>query len=333
MSVDLTSTVRTGWLLAASRRTAGSVATLDLPVNTAAGPAALGVDDRGDHHLLLPVGGDHPAVQDGRSAHVRVDTRPLVVAGRQRRYVDIVCHRSDLFGTFDEMIVALLQAVAERPDQVGDIVTRTLQQWRDLLRSTHGVLGERELRGLLGELYVLQLIADARLVGVVDQVWTGPDQAVHDFAVQKRRIEVKTVGARDVTVTIHGLDQLHPQRDCELVLVVVRLEADPDGRCLPELVDTLLDTIRDRAGVRRQLAKAGYVEAEADRYRDRRYVVSQTYAWRIGQSFPRIDVESFTTAVPQQVVDVQYTLDLSGMTPYAATDDAAVRLIKGQDIS
>jgi hypothetical protein len=333
LSLDLPSALRTGWLLAASRRTVGAIATLDLPVATSTGPAALGLDGRGDHHLLLPIDGDHPTVEDGRSAHVRVDTRPLVIDGRRRRYVDVVCHRPDLFSTFDEMVVALLQAIADRPDRVGDVVTHTLQQWRDLLRPTHDVLGERELRGLIGELHVLQLLADARLVGAVDQTWTGPDRAVHDFAVRKRRIEVKTVGTRGATVTIHGLEQLHPHPDRDLLLVMVRLEASTDGRCLPELVDALLGTVHDRAGLRRQLAKAGYVEADADRYRDRRYTATQTYAWRVDHAFPRIDVDSFTTTVPSQVLDVEYCLDLTGLTPTAAMGAGATRLINGQRTS
>lgn len=328
MSDELASTVRAGWLLAAARRAPGAVATLDLPIATEAGPAALGVDVRGDHHLLLPIDKSHPKVEDGRSAHVRVDTRPLVVQGRPRRYVDVVCHRPDLFDTFDEMIVALLQSVAETPDRVGEVVDRILRQWRELLRPSGGVLGEGELRGLIGELLVLQVLADAGLVGAVQKVWTGPDHAVHDFALTTRRIEVKTVGTRGSTVTVHGLEQLHPRADRELVLVVVRLEPAADGRCLPEIVASLQASIGDQPGLRRQLAKAGYADAEADRYRKRRYTASAMYAWRVDSHFPRIDVDSIPGGVPEEVVAVEYELDLSEMTGYAVTGLGAERLIR-----
>jgi hypothetical protein len=328
VTAGLPSTVRTGWRLAAARRAEGAVATLDLPVSTSVGPAALGLDGRGDHHLLLPVDDDHPVVEDGRSAHVRVDTRPLVVDGHRRRFVDVVCHRPDLFDVFDEMVVALLQGIAETPNGVGDVVERVLQQWRELLRPSAGLLGERELRGLIGELLVLELLAGARLVGAVDRVWTGPDRAAHDFTLgRRRRVEVKTVGLRSSTVTVHGLDQLHPSRDRDLVLVLMRLEAAPDGRSLPEIVDVLKTSIGDRTGLRRQLAKAGYAEADADRYRDRRYVRSKLHAWNVEADFPRLDVDSFKTVVPDEVVSVEYELDLAGLTPYAATDHGAEHLI------
>jgi hypothetical protein len=325
----LTSTVRTGWRLAAARRAEGAVATLDLPVCTYAGPAALGLDGRGDHHLLLPVDDEHAAVEDGRSAHVRVDTRPLVVDGRRRRYVDVVCHRPDLFDVFDEMVVALLQGVAETPSGVGDVIERVLQQWRELLRPSAGALGERELRGLLGELLVLELLADAGLVGAVDRVWTGPDRAVHDFTLgRRRRVEVKTAGVRGSTVMIHGFDQLHPSHELDLVLVLVRLETAADGRSLPEVVETLQTSVGDRVGLRRQLAKAGYTDTDADRYTDRRYARSNLYAWKVGPDFPRLDADSFKSAVPDEVVGIEYELDLAGLTPYAATDRGAERLIR-----
>ncbi len=328
MTAELASTVRTGWRVAAARRAGGAVATLDLPVATYAGPAALGLDGRGDHHLLLPVDDDHAVVADGRSAHVRVDTRPLVIDGRRRRFVDVVCHRPDLFDVFDEMVVALLQGVAEHPDGVGDVVERVLRQWRELLRPSDGILGERELRGLIGELLVLELLAEAGLVGGVDLVWTGPDRAVHDFSLgRRRRVEVKTVGVRGSTVTIHGLDQLHPSRDRELVLVMVRLEAAADGRSLPEIVTALETEVADTPGLRRQLAKAGYAEADAERYRDRRYTRSNLYAWNVETDFPRLDIDSFKTVVPHEVVGVEYELDLVGLTPYAVTDRGAEHLI------
>jgi hypothetical protein len=324
---DLPSRVRTGWRLAAARRAEGAIATLDLPVSTRTGPAALGLDGRGDHHLLLPADDDHAVVEDGKSAHVRVETRPLVVDGRRRRYVDVVCHRPDLFDVFDEMIVALLQGVAETPEAVGEVVDRILRQWRELLRPAGGALGERELRGLIGELFVLQSLADAGRVGAVERTWTGPDRAPHDFTLGKRRIEVKTVGTRGSVVTVHGLDQLYPRPDIDLVLAMVRLEATVDGLSLPELVDALRTSIKDRAGLRRQLAKAGYVDADADRYRDRRYTQSTLYAWSVGPDFPRLDVDSFSTTVPVEVLGVEYELDLSGLTHNAATGAEAARMI------
>ncbi|MDI6099234.1 PD-(D/E)XK motif protein [Actinoplanes sp. NEAU-A12] len=328
MTDGMQATVRTGWRLAASRRAEGAVATLDLPVSTYVGPAALGLDGRGDHHLLLPVDDDHAVVEDGRSAHVRVDTRLLVVDGRRRRFVDVVCHRPDLFEVFDEMVVALLQGIGETPSGVGEVVERVLQQWRELLRPSAGILGERELRGLIGELLVLELLADAGLVGAVERVWTGPDRAPHDFTLgRRRRVEVKTVGVRGSMVKIHGLDQLHPSRDRDLVLALVRLEPAADGRSLPDVVDTLQTLVGDRVGLRRQLAKAGYAETDADRYRDRRYVQSNLYAWSVGVDFPRLDVDSFKTVVPDEVAGVEYELDLAGLTPYAATDRAAGQLI------
>jgi hypothetical protein len=128
-------------------------------------------------------------------------------------------------------------------------------------------------------------------------------------------------------VTVHGLDQMHPHPDRDLVLALVRLEAAADGQSLPELVDTLRTLIADRSGLRRQLAKAGYVDADADRYRDRRYTQSALYAWSVGPDFPRLDVDSFTTTVPVEVLEVEYSLDLEGLTPYAVTGADAARLI------
>jgi hypothetical protein len=328
MNDDLNGTIRTGWRLAAIQHTPGAVATVDLPVDTDTGPAALGLDDRGDHHLLLPITERHPDVEDDRSAHVQVRSRYLVIGGRRHRYVDVVCHRPDLADVFDEMIIAVLHGIAETPDQGGSVAIRVLQEWRELLRSRGGLLNEHRLRGLIGELSVLETLAGTRPIGDVERIWNGPDLLPHDYTIGKRRIEVKTVGVLDSVVTIHGLDQLYPAPALEIQLVLLRLEADSGGRSLPDMVDSVLNLVRDRIGLRRQLAKVGYVEADADRYRERRYTTAGMHVWTIDAGFPRIDRDSLNPGISSRIVRVEYDLDLSDVLHLAATGREAVRLIR-----
>ncbi|MEV5498168.1 PD-(D/E)XK motif protein [Nonomuraea fuscirosea] len=310
--------LRKRWTLLRARRNPTGVVTSGMGVMVGDGAEVLvGLDARGDHHLLVPTPIDAPVAEDSQAAYVRIQRSELVVEGYNRIYADVVCHRADLSELFDDILSAILDQLASGTEERPDVVCKqVLDAWRELLRRRGGMLGEDALRGLFGELIILEQILMAADTHDLS-VWRGPDRDPHDFRIAKGDLEVKTLGAAGSTVRIHGIEQLEPPADGTLHLVVVRLVADMDGIALPDLVERIRTKVGDRRAFALALARAGYGEADGEHYRDRRFTVTQIAALAVGDGFPRISPSSLVGILPDEVSALSYTLDLSFLLPTA----------------
>jgi hypothetical protein len=315
------------WAVLSARRPTTGVVTSGLGIVVKDGAEVLaGVDARGDHHLLVPAA-DGTLVEDSQAAYIRIQRCALVIGGRGRTYVDVVCHRADLSELFDDILATMLTELAtdstEQPDAV---CKRVLDEWRELLRRRGGLLGDDALRGLFGELVVLEQILDASSTHDLS-VWRGPDREPHDFRLPGGDLEVKTLGVTGSMVRIHGIEQLEPSEDGELHLIVVRLSADHDGLALPDLIERIHPKANDRRAFTVALARAGYSETDAQHYRDRRFTIMQIGALSVDDEFPRIAPSSLADMLPDEVSSLSYTLDLSLLLPRALTDAAIKPLL------
>lgn len=286
-----------------------------------AGRPMLAIDQRGDHHLLVPVKLDQDVIEDLRSAHVRLVRRDLVVEGRRGRYIDVVCHRLDLNALFDDVIAAMLTALNATPRSPAAVCGRVLAAWRELLRGSSRPMTEEAVRGLVAELLALERILDVDDRVPVRSTWTGPDRMPHDFQLGGHDLEVKALGPTAAEIEIHGLDQLD-DLGRGLHLVLIRLRPHADGVTLPDLVERVRSQCRDSTGMNDQLSKAGYSEADADSYRVTRYRVEQILAMDVADSFPRLTSRSLNGALPEPISQLRYRLDLVEQLPNARTGDA-----------
>jgi hypothetical protein len=284
----------------------------------------VGVDASGDHHLLVPTDGQGTQVEDHQAAYIRIQRCELFVDGRSRLFTDVVCHRPDLSELFDDILAAMLVELASTPGQRAETVCkRVLDEWRELLRRRGGLLGDEALRGLFGELIVLEQVLTANPKNGLS-AWCGPDRAPHDFRLGNGNLEVKTLGANGSTVRIHGIGQLEPPTGGALHLVVVRLLTVPDGLALPDLVERLQSRVGDRRDFVLALARSGYSQLDADHYRDRRFTIARITALPIDGTFPRIVPSTLSGILPAEVSALSYSLDLSLLLPLASLTDRAL---------
>lgn len=105
------------------------------------------------------------------------------------------------------------------------LVLSRIARWRSLMQSQPQGLTRSQLRGLIGELLVLERELLPRLTP--DQAvsaWTGPLGASQDFRLPEgAKLEVKAIDRHADRVRINGLEQLDGGGD-PLQLVLVRLE-------------------------------------------------------------------------------------------------------------
>lgn len=308
----------------------GRLRVTPLPVDTDQGPLAAAVDDLGCRHLLVPVPA-HRRIRPGLDGPVlQLRKRALEDEESYQHYADLGCLGSDFTDLFTELCVDILSATGEIPENPLKALYTVLDRWKALFRTQGALLGPEQLAGLFGELMVLNRILERD--PSAHRLWHGPGGYRHDFWAGTTAIEVKastsTEGRR---ARIHGLDQLEAPDSGVLWLSWFRLRrttADGAGTGFLGLIRQALRLCDDEVMLLETLSRTGYRTADADRYRGVHFVVAEERWYRVGSGFPGLTGETLSAAsIPVSVLDVEYTIDLSGEFPAPLDNDQVPRVI------
>jgi len=270
-----------------------------------------GTDDDGDRVLLLvtkivpDLAPSSGAVEV--SVSQREDSEWAVIVRLSRPEL------AEIFGRLCQDLVDTTRTATK--DEGAVVLLRRLQRWRRLLEPRQErSLSERELRGLLGELWVLDTLVLPRLgpsQGV--QAWLGPLDAPQDFLVDGTLIEVKTAQPGAQTIPVSSVAQL--DASTPLFVGVVTLSPATEsttGAFTPALllqrvraaIETS-DTATNEFALR--LAETGHDENAA--YTKQWYAVLHTTYYRVDQSFPRLTNKD----IPAGVMNVAYEVSLDSI--------------------
>lgn len=318
------------WAVLSPPDNPGDMSTSPLPIVFAGAPARAGVDGLGGRHLLVPASaGDDPRADDTAGA-VTVRIAPYGFAGRRARYLDIACHRTDLFDLFDDLALDVLTGIPPGDPDPASAAATLVRRWRSLLSTgPRRVLGASEQIALLGELHVLDLVHPAGPVDIT--CWRGPRREPHDIVLPDRVVEVKTLAPDAETVRIHGIEQLQPP-GTPLALVLLTVTQDgTDGITLPDVVDRILDRATDRAETLRRLADAGYGPTDRDNY-PARYTVQTVEHVLVDDRTPRIVHSCFPTgSLPDGITHIDYRVRLGALRHSATPGVTALRTWAGTE--
>ncbi|WP_406477589.1 PD-(D/E)XK motif protein [Streptomyces platensis] len=215
----------------------------------------------------------------------------------------------------------LLNAVADRvvahdrtPDQA---FNETVRAWSALLEKPRTLDAHARI-GLLGELTVLNSLADEHDWETAVDAWTSPLATEHDFGLPDHDIEVKTTSSVRRHHTVHGLGQLAPVDERPLWLVSLQLtRGGTHGRTLPQCVAAVRNRIAQAApaAVARfdsHLAARGWRSDTSD---DERWTMRPTpLVLPVDDRLPRL-TPALLAALPQvarECIDaVTYRIDLT----------------------
>jgi Putative PD-(D/E)XK family member, (DUF4420) len=179
------------------------------------------------------------------------------------------------------------------PAQAAAFLLARIQRWRRLFELGKGLLSPSEIRGLIGELLILQQLTDHWSAEEAVTGWVGPLEAPQDFVLPGLRVEVKANIPSSRTVHISSLEQLDV--DDPTILAVVTLASSTGGGealTLPMIVKNTLDVVRMRGTLgdvdlfERRLRGARYQPDPA--YDKLAFRVHQAQFFTIGADFPRI---------------------------------------------
>ncbi|TCV91620.1 putative PD-(D/E)XK family protein DUF4420 [Luteibacter rhizovicinus] len=202
-----------------------------------------------------------------------------------------------------------------------------LKRWQRLLGLSIGsLLSDREVRGLIGELWLLRknLIPRLGLPGAL-RSWVAPDCHPQDFASTQSVIEMKVrlTGSRN-QVSISSLNQLDsPILPLRLIVAELSPSQHIDALSLNELAQDLLEDAEkdgDEILAESLLCRRGYVHSST--YDSLTYEVTGQIAFEVRGHFPRIARSN----VDHRIIDATYSLSLENLEEFRSDFDTTISM-------
>jgi hypothetical protein len=230
---------------------------------------------------------------------------------------------------FDEVFLRLADDVhvrsATAPNEQAalDRVNVVFDEWRRLLKPrASGLLSMEELRGLVGELWlILNKFSTTRSIEAAIEGWLGPMGLPQDFWYHDDGFrEAKAIGPSMTRVKISSEHQLDAD-DLELiVLQMANTDEQTVGAInLPTMVDralTALSGIGASADIlQERLTRLGVDVTEAF-YQDTWFVVARMTNYGVDDTFPRI----VASALPTGVNRVTYQIELVAIEEFKRSE-------------
>lgn len=291
----------------------------------------------------LRVSVEHPVdlfvgVEDGHRALLLICDReppappPLDVisshTGRREdgRWAFVVrIEKADLGGLFAYLAENLVEATGRETDchKAAIRLVERLKWWQRLLsRGRTGILGDRELRGLVGELLFLRDFAIPALgPRAAVEGWVGQLDASRDFHFASVDVEVKAVGSDASTIRISSAEQLQ-RADAPIVLAKTVLESvsgDAQGAfsVLQIVNDVRLKCEPDddvAAALSQRLWAAGY--ADRDEYGKIHFVAKPPVFYEVVRNFPVL----VPAVLPHGIVQCTYQIEIASIARFSIAD-------------
>ncbi len=215
--------------------------------------------------------------------------------------------------------------VIDRIQQLGDtlaVATEVvLLGMRSLLRSQSKMSRDAEI-GLIGELLVLERVANGTSPQTAVKAWLGPQREEHDFVLNDCDLEVKATSSETRSHWISSISQLTRVGQRPLTLHSVQLTPkDGDGsENLGSLVTRLLSLPEMPKGeFLEKLEQAGFSLADQDLYPTKWALRGPILEFSVEGDFPRLDLEHLMKSDLdfQRIAEMSYRINLEGMEPSA----------------
>jgi hypothetical protein len=221
-----------------------------------------------------------------------------------------------LFARLCDDLVECTSATA--PGTAAPLLLARLRRWRELLESGTGPMTLSKLRGLVGELLVIEKCLDHWSHADVVAGWVGPLGGPQDLVLPGRRVEVKAATPAARSVHISSVEQLDTLEPLTLAVVTLATLAGGDGIVPNELVARIQEQMSDAgpdvgAQFRQRLDALGYLPDPL--YASPMFRLDGMDFYEVAADFPRIR----RGWLPSGNEHVTYDLVLASCAPYRST--------------
>jgi hypothetical protein len=252
---------------------------------------------------------EFPGLPEGRGA--------VVVRLRDSQF-------EDLFGQLGVSLVQEIKVWDNARDAIHGVL-RQIERWRRFLERSRQTLAPEDVRGLIGELSVLERLVSKLDAPTALSAWKAPVGSIRDFECEDLTIEVKTyMQSTGASVQINDPLQLQPEPNRPLFLACLELAGSTLTEFrLPGHVARVARCFADDLVLREDfedaLASRGYLPAHAGLYLDG-YSIGSTRLFMVRDDFPRIK----PTDIPPAVSSVRFALEILPLVKFAVDPVAAL---------
>lgn len=273
----------------------------------------LGYNDIGKMSLVITEPGNVEKVFSSKIIHVDMNKRQ---DGKVALSFDLEENSFEsLFLVFCEDIIESLRE--KQKNRILSYAVARWKYWKEMFKqSSKDMLTMPEIKGLIGELYVLQYFMIPKY-GESNAIksWMGPELSHKDFEINDTWYEIKSVSESSNSILISSVEQLDSELDGQLY--IIRLEKTnalvKKSLTLNKIVSkitTILNDIDDLNLFRKKLDLAGYEYRKE--YDDIAFIYKGMEIYSVNSSFPRITREM----IPLEVNNVSYSLLLQKLQEF-----------------
>ena len=224
----------------------------------------------------------------------------------------------DMFVLFCSDIIDSSRTIQNK-DNGTRFIIRRYEEWKKMLASSKGgLLSPEEVKGLLGEMFIL----DTDLVnryGPEKSVlsWTGPRLAHQDFVIDETWYEVKTVSTGRDTVNVSAIEQLDCSNEGHIIVVFADKTSLTNEHRLNlnmiyfRLLSKLLDD-DEKEIFSNMLLKHGYYPRPEYEDVDYTFEIKEVQRYLVKDGFPCLR----RNELPVSVVKAEYCLSLPAIQNY-----------------
>ncbi len=179
-------------------------------------------------------------------------------------------------------------------------------RWKDLLGNASR---EVPVYSILGELMVWQWLLEQ---GEKPE-WTGNQKTRLDFVSANGAWEVKSTRSHaDLQITIHGHNQLITPHGCPASLMLCRLEPNPAGKTVNDMVSALVALGIDEDYLENTLTGLGLKKGAFGRKQP--FLLTEMRCYPVNEKFPSLSLDHFKDGrLPDGVIKINYVIDLANL--------------------
>ena len=261
-----------------------------------------------------------------KSAGVHLHVREI---NEQKFLLEVSLTQDDFREIFDVLVHDMVEVANSAPSEsaVGLSDARRILHWQSFFRVKNEGLSKERVRGLFGELKVLQWIGGVSGWDKAVEAWVGPLGAAQDFHLGKIAFETKASSAKspqeirissERQLDLVGLDHLyvwHYSVD----------ERNESGETLGALIFEIRNFFSEstkREDFELLLRMSGYFDEHAHRY-PQGFTLRKRSIFEVREGFPRI-VEA---DCPPGLGDVKYSIQVGAVSDFEVSQDAVLEMI------
>ena len=277
----------------------------------------LGINELNQKSFVIITSGEIEEIESSKLINTDIRKRE-----DDRVYISFDLLDNNMSDLFYKFCLDIIESTKKIPEyEIVSFVNKRWNDWVNLFKNpVNTILGEKEIKGLLGELVFLNEYM-FKNYGIDDGLnsWMGPDLAHKDFEIEDTWYEIKTVNQNSLTVKISSIDQLDSKN--QGMLVIIRLEPTNVKKSDYITLNQYVESIKTKLSTKqlllfdRKLSYANYnYEKEYDKYI---YYVQELELYIVNEKFPRISKEM----LPNEIVRVSYEIAIDSIKSFEKIGD------------